>query len=75
MLTKAASNAFLKTLEEPPQHCIFILCTTDPEKLLETILSRCTKFSLKSPNQNVLSKFLDEVAKKEVAKIGKEAIN
>jgi len=75
MLTKAASNAFLKTLEEPPQHCIFILCTTDPEKLLETILSRCTKFSLKSPNQNILSKFLDEVAKKEVAKLGKEAIN
>lgn len=75
MLTKAASNAFLKTLEEPPQHCIFVLCTTDPEKLLETILSRCTKFSLKSPNQNILSKFLDEVTKKEGAKIGKEAIN
>ena len=48
MLTKAASNAFLKTLEEPPTHCIFVLCTTDPEKLLETILSRCTKFNLKS---------------------------
>jgi DNA polymerase-3 subunit gamma/tau len=75
MLTKAASNAFLKTLEEPPQHCIFVLCTTDPEKLLETILSRCTKFNLKSPSQNILSKYLDEIARKEGVKIGKEAIN
>jgi DNA polymerase-3 subunit gamma/tau len=75
MLTKAASNAFLKTLEEPPKHCIFILCTTDPEKLLETILSRCTKFSLKSPNQNILAKFLEGVVKKEGSKLDKEAIN
>jgi DNA polymerase-3 subunit gamma/tau len=75
MLTKAASNAFLKTLEEPPKHCIFVLCTTDPEKMLETILSRCTKFNLKSPNQETLSKFLIEVCKKENVKVEKEAVN
>lgn len=74
MLTKAASNAFLKTLEEPPQHVIFVLCTTDPEKMLETILSRCTKFNLKSPNQEVLAKFLTDVSKKENVKIEKEGI-
>ena len=75
MLSKAAGNALLKTLEEPPAHCIFVLCTTDPEKMLETILSRCTKFNLKSPNQNILAKFLEGVIEKENVKIAKDAIN
>ena len=44
MLTTAAFNALLKTLEEPPAHVVFILCTTDPQKILETILSRCQRF-------------------------------
>ncbi len=44
MLTAAAFNALLKTLEEPPSHVVFILCTTDPQKILETILSRCQRF-------------------------------
>lgn len=44
MLTTAAFNALLKTLEEPPSHVVFVLCTTDPQKLLETILSRCQRF-------------------------------
>ncbi|WP_346970044.1 DNA polymerase III subunit gamma/tau [Collinsella aerofaciens] len=44
MLTTAAFNALLKTLEEPPTHVIFVLCTTDPQKILETILSRCQRF-------------------------------
>lgn len=44
MLTTAAFNALLKTLEEPPAHAIFVLCTTDPQKILETILSRCQRF-------------------------------
>ena len=44
MLTTAAFNALLKTLEEPPAHVIFVLCTTDPQKILETILSRCQRF-------------------------------
>lgn len=44
MLTTAAFNALLKTLEEPPSHVVFVLCTTDPQKIPETILSRCQRF-------------------------------
>ena len=47
MLTEHASNAFLKTLEEPPKHAIFILCTTEPHKLLPTIVSRCQRFDFR----------------------------
>lgn len=47
MLTSGAFNAFLKTLEEPPQHVIFILATTDPQKIPTTILSRCQRFDLR----------------------------
>ncbi len=47
MLTTEAFNALLKTLEEPPEHAIFILCTTEPEKLPETIISRCLRFNFK----------------------------
>lgn len=75
MLSKSAGNALLKTLEEPPAHCIFVLCTTDPEKMLETILSRCTKFNLKSPNQSVLADFLAKICDKENVKFTKEAVN
>lgn len=75
MLTKHASNAFLKTLEEPPKHVIFVLCTTDPEKMIQTILSRCTQFNLKSPSQTTLIKYLENVCKKEEIKMDKEAIN
>lgn len=65
MLSKAAANAFLKTLEEPPKHVIFILATTDPEKLPETIVSRCQIFTFKKPNEAVLRKMVLDVAKKE----------
>jgi len=47
MLTIEAFNALLKTLEEPPQHAIFILCTTEPDKLPETIISRCIRFNFR----------------------------
>ena len=47
MLTEYASNAFLKTLEEPPAHAIFILCTTEPHKILPTIISRCQRFDFR----------------------------
>jgi DNA polymerase-3 subunit gamma/tau len=47
MLTNEAFNALLKTLEEPPSHAIFILCTTDPQKLPATIISRCLKFNFR----------------------------
>lgn len=47
MLTEHASNAFLKTLEEPPPHAIFVLCTTEPQKILPTIISRCQRFDFR----------------------------
>ena len=50
MLTTEAANALLKTLEEPPPHAIFVLCTTDPEKLPETVISRCTRIQFKRPS-------------------------
>lgn len=65
MLTKEAANALLKTLEEPPSHVIFILATTDPEKLPQTIVSRCQKVVFKNPDMETLSAHLVRVAKGE----------
>ncbi|MDB5254286.1 MAG: polymerase subunit gamma and tau, polymerase subunit gamma/tau protein [Parcubacteria group bacterium] len=65
MLSKAAFNAFLKTLEEPPAHVVFILATTEIEKVPETIRSRCQTFVFKAPNQSVLKEFALTIAKKE----------
>ena len=52
MLSKAAFNALLKTLEEPPEHVKFLLATTDPQKLPVTVLSRCLQFNLKRPDED-----------------------
>ncbi len=65
MLTKEAFNALLKTLEEPPAHVIFILATTEEEKLLDTILSRCQVFRFRSPSRAVLAATVTDVAKRE----------
>jgi DNA polymerase III subunit gamma/tau len=65
MLTKDAWNAFLKTLEEPPQHVVFILATTELEKVPETVVSRCQTFVFKSPNRTILKEFIEGVSKKE----------
>jgi DNA polymerase-3 subunit gamma/tau len=65
MLTKEAFNALLKTLEEPPAHVVFILATTEEDKLLDTILSRCQVFRMHSPSRTVLAETVTEVAKKE----------
>ena len=54
MLSTAAFNALLKTLEEPPAHVIFVLCTTDPQKVPETILSRCQRFDFKRIGQDAM---------------------
>ena len=67
MLTRDAWNAFLKTLEEPPRHVVFILATTELEKVPETVISRCQTFSFKQPNQAMLKDFALSVAKKEGA--------
>lgn len=69
MLTKDAWNAFLKTLEEPPAHVVFILATTELEKVPETVVSRCQTFSFKKPNLSTLRDFALSVAEKEGAKL------
>lgn len=65
MLSKSAWNAFLKTLEEPPAHVIFILATTELEKVPETVQSRCQVFEFKKPTREGLAKLIASVAKKE----------
>ena len=65
MLTKEAWNAFLKTLEEPPAHAIFVLATTDRDKVPETIQSRCEIYTFKQPTREILSQIVTDVAKKE----------
>ncbi len=65
MFTKEAWNALLKTIEEPPEHVIFILATTELEKIPETIISRCQSFIFKKPTDAVLSQVVTNVAKKE----------
>lgn len=73
MLTKDAWNAFLKTLEEPPKHVVFILATTELEKVPETVVSRCQTFSFKQPNQAILKNFALSIAKKEGATLEADA--
>lgn len=65
MLTKEAANALLKTLEEPPSHVVFILATTDPDKLPQTIVSRCQRVNFKQPDIETLSSRLLHVVKQE----------
>ncbi len=65
MLSKGAWNAFLKTLEEPPTHALFILATTELEKVPETVRSRCQIFEFKKPTREVLSRMVADIAKKE----------
>lgn len=65
MLTKEAFNALLKTLEEPPKHVIFILATTEKDKLLDTILSRCQIFNFRSPSRAELQATVLDIAQKE----------
>ncbi len=65
MLSKSAWNALLKTIEEPPKHVIFILATTEANKIPETIISRCQTFSFKKPTQKVLKDVVIAICKKE----------
>lgn len=74
MLTNEAFNALLKTLEEPPAHAIFILCTTEPNKLPETIVSRLVRLNFSRANVDDLAEYLKNIAGKEKIKIEKEAI-
>ena len=65
MLTPEASNAFLKTLEEPPSHVIFILCTTDAHKILPTIISRCQRYDFRRIPSDLINQRLEEITKVE----------
>lgn len=65
MLTKEAFNALLKTLEEPPRHVVFMLATTEADKLPETIVSRCQTFAFRRPTTEILKEVVARVAKEE----------
>jgi len=74
MLSTAAFNALLKTLEEPPEHVKFMFATTDPEKVLPTILSRCQRFDLRRIPAALIAKHLAQIAKQEKVKIAPAAL-
>lgn len=69
MLTQEAANALLKTLEEPPAHAVFILATTEPYKLPDTIRSRCQRFTFERAPVAAIEEKLKEIVKRERAKI------
>jgi DNA polymerase III subunit gamma/tau len=75
MLSTAAFNALLKTLEEPPAHVKFMFATTDPEKVLPTILSRCQRFDLRRIPTALITKHLAHIAKLEKVKIDEFALH
>ena len=75
MLTPAAFNTLLKTLEEPPKNLVFILATTESHKVLTTIISRCQRFDFKRVNQDLISLRLKEIAEKEDIKINDKAVS
>lgn len=74
MLTTEAFNALLKTLEEPPQHAVFILCTTEPQKVPDTITSRCFHISFAMATVDELVRSFERIIKGEKIKIDKEAL-
>ena len=74
MLSQSAWNAFLKILEEPPKHIIFILATTEIQKIPITILSRCQRYNFQKINNNVISENLKRIADLEKIEIDEEAI-
>ena len=75
MLSNSAWNAFLKTLEEPPRHVIFILATTEINKIPDTVMSRCQRFDFTKIPQNLMLEHLSNICKKENINITEEALN
>jgi DNA polymerase III subunit gamma/tau len=75
MLTKEAFNALLKLIEEPPKHTIFILCTTNPDKIPETVLSRLIRVDFRKGEKNDLRRSLDKIIKGEKVKIDEKTID
>src|SRR5262249_4111892 len=74
MLSPAAFNALLKTLEEPPSHVKFMFATTEPDKVLPTILSRCQRFDLRRIPSALIVKHLAQISKNEGVKIDEPAL-
>ena len=74
MLSKGSFNALLKTLEEPPEHIVFLMATTEIEKIPKTILSRCLQFHLRTVSSDDLRKLLEEVLKTEKIKFDTPAV-
>ncbi|MDA1129554.1 MAG: DNA polymerase III subunit gamma/tau [Chloroflexi bacterium] len=74
MLTDAASNAFLKTLEEPPPHVIFVLCTTEAHRILPTIISRCQRFDFRRISSELIYGRLADIAEAESVSAEPEAL-
>src|SRR5213080_3187997 len=74
MLSKAAFNALLKTLEEPPEHVKFILATTEPDKVLPTILSRCQRYDFRNIPTREIAGHLADICKKEKIKADEDAL-
>lgn len=75
MLSTSAFNAFLKTLEEPPKHAIFILATTEKNKIIPTILSRCQIYNFKLIPTDKIKKFLEKVCQQKKIEYENEALN
>ncbi len=74
MLTKEAFNALLKTLEEPPEHVIFILATTEPEKIIPTIISRCQRYDFRTFSLNDMVARLRYISKEEKIQISDKGL-
>jgi len=74
MLTQEAFNALLKTLEEPPSHVVFILCTTEPHKVPATILSRCLRIQFKRATEEELIRSFERIIKREKLEGGRKAL-
>ena len=75
MLTTGAFNALLKTLEEPPAHVIFVLATTDPQKIPTTIISRCQRFDFKKITSNEIKEALNKIKLNEEIDVNEDVIN
>lgn len=75
MLTKGAFNALLKTLEEPPENVVFILATTEPHKVIDTIMSRCQRFDFSLLSTSEIENRLEYICQQEGVKYEKEALN
>lgn len=74
MLSTSAENAFLKTLEEPPEHVIFILATTNPEKVRETIRSRCMRLDFRRVSEDDLIEGMERICRRKQVNITRDAL-